>query len=190
MGLTIHYAFAPHLPPDLPVTDPAQARAVIRQAHDRALNALYRLNIPAAAEPLKQEPGPWRETCHQEIILSGPAEGCEPLTLGWTRHPPNPWHNTAFIKTQYAVDFPTDHAAVCAVLEELEKAGIIGGVHDEAEWYLSGRPREELAQEYGASNAVLGRIHDQLQGMLFSYEANTPGGVIKQFPARKAGDEP
>lgn len=78
MGLTIHYAFVPHLSPDLQVTDPTQAQSIIRQAHDLALDALYRRNIPAHAELLKQESGPWRETDHQEIFLSGPAEAAIP----------------------------------------------------------------------------------------------------------------
>ena len=187
MGLTIHYAFAPHLSPDLQVTDPTQAQSIIRQARDLALDAFYRRNIPAHAESFKQQPGPYRETYRQEILLSGPAAGCEPLILGWTRHPPKPWHNTAFLKTQYDRDFPTAHAAICQVLAKLEKEGIIGVVKDEAEFYGTDKTRSDLASAYGESTAVLGQVHDQLQGMLLSYEANTPGGVVKRFPARESG---
>lgn len=183
MGLTIHYRFQPELPADLPVTDPDRARQVIAQAAARAQAALLRQGIPASAEPLKNEVGePWVESFKQEILLSGPAQGSEPLTLGWKRHPPTPWFNRVFIKTQYAADFIHTHAAVCAALDELETAGIIGQVHDEADFYRSGRSRADLAQEYGEANALLGRIQDQLQEMEFSYEFNTPGGVLKQFP--------
>ena len=183
MGLTIHYRFQPELPPDLPVTDPDRAKAIIAKAAARAQAALLRQGIPAATEPLINDIGqPYIEAFKQEVVLSGPGKGAEPLTLGWTRHLLKPWFNRCFIKTQYAADFIATHAAVCAILDELETAGIIGEVHDEADFYRSGRSRADLAQEYGEANALLGRIQDQLQEMEFSYEFNTLGGVLKRFP--------
>ena len=176
MGLTISYNFAPALPPQIVQEDPAQALAVIDQALNLAQAAFQKQGIPTEAQPLRDEPGSYLSYYIRQLFLDGPAEGCEPLTFGWKRPMGTGWNPGQFCKTEYAADFPTAHAAICAVLQELERAGLVGQVEDEAEFYGAGKTREDLIAAQGESRAVLGRVHDQIQGLGHEYQYPLPAG--------------
>lgn len=195
MGLTIRYEFRPDLPPGIALENPTQARQILREAIDLALDALEKRGIPCEELPFRQERkqgGSYDlEYYEASILMAGPAEGCEPLRFGWSQVPPEPWSNKQFSKTQYAADFLTAHPAICAALSELEDAGCIGEVEDEGRFYRSGRTLAQLAETYGQWMAMAGDLHDTLQSLGFSYQAPTPGGVIKDFgpPAADLGPE-
>ena len=174
MGLTISYNFAPALPPQIIQDDPAQALAVIDQALNLAQAAFQKQGIPTEAQPLQDDRNPYLSYYLRDLLLEGPAQGCEPLTFGWKRPLGVPWSNWQFCKTEYAQDFPTAHAALCAVLQELEQAGLIGQVQDEAEFYGAGKTREDLIAAQGESRAVLGLVHDQIQDLGHQYQYPLP----------------
>ena len=176
MGLTISYNFAPSLPPESIQDAPAAARRIIDQAVGLAQAAFQRQGIPVQAQPLRDEPNEYLSYYFQQLYLEGPAAGCEPLTLGWKKPFGAPWNHWQFCKTEYAAEFPTAHAAICAVLQELEQAGLIGDIQDEAEFYGAGKTRADLIAAHGESQAVLGQVHDQIQALGHEYQYPLPGG--------------
>lgn len=193
MGLTIRYQFSPATPPGLALENPGQARQIIREAVAITIAALEKRGIPCEELPFRHERKTGNfdgEFYEASILLAGPAEGCEPLTFGWSRVTPKPWSNKQFSKTQYAADFLAAHSAICAALSELEDAGYIGAVYDDGEYYRSGKTLEQLAETYGQWMAMLGDLHDLLQGAGFTYQSPTPGGVIKRFGPQETAAGP
>lgn len=194
MGLTISYNFAPALPPQIVQEDPAQAQAVIDQAVALAQAAFQKQDIPTEALPMQNDRNPYLSYYLRDLLLAGPAQGCEPLTFGWKRPLGVPWSNWQFCKTEYAADFPTAHAAICAVLQELEQAGLVGQVQDEAEFYGTDKTNADLIPAQGESLAVMGYLQDQLQALEHEYQYPLlQGGELRQWspeagytdPARK-----
>ena len=69
-------------------------------------------------------------------------EGCEPTNIGLVRYGKSSlWTGSAFTKTQWAEDFVKAHVAVCTLLKEVEKLGILESVNDESgfwnEWDIT-----------------------------------------------------
>ena len=185
MGLSYRYAFAHGYDPQQVLGQSRQAKTRIKEAVACAAAALEKQGIPYELREFKYRLyGPDQGnvmTYDAALLLGGPALGCEPLVLGWGCWPPEKWTNDQFLKTQYDADFLTAHPAIGQVLQELEQAGWIGAVHDEAGHYQSGQSREELAAVYARSMAQAGGVHDLLQSLGAGYQAPTPGGDIKTF---------
>ena len=176
MGLTISYTFAPGVDPNLSRREPAQAAFIIDQALALAQQAFQARGIPTRPQPLQADQDPYMSEFSRDLLLGRAADGCEPLTFGWRRPLGGPWSGEQFCKTEYAREFPVAHAAICAVLAELEKAGLVDSVEDEAEFYGTDKPLTALEQAHGESRAVLGQIQDQLQDQGYEHEYLLPHG--------------
>lgn len=96
------------------------------------------------------------------LALSGPAHGSEWLSFGWSRIEPLPWSNERFIKTMFAEDFVLTHRIICEILSDLEDAGIITNVRDDARFYRSGKSLAELRYIHARNMAFQKLVADSL----------------------------
>ena len=185
MGLSLRYRFAPELDPNRVLSQPQIARGWIAAAAAAAAAALEKERLPFQAEPCRHQirdtPGGVVQIFEARLLLGGPAQGCEPLSLGWRCYAPEPWSGEQFLKTQYARHFLTAHPALCRVLQALARQGWIDRLHDEAGHYPGGQSPEQLAAVYARSMAQAGQVHDLLQSLGAGYQAPTPGGAVKDF---------
>lgn len=169
MGLAIHYRFHPELSSDTALENPTLARDLVADATGFAANALERIShgqIPWETLPFTIHNRQWSggEAAWHEggLRLGGPAQGSEWLSFGWSRIEPLPWSGERFIKTMFARDFVLTHRIICAVLGELEDAGIIGAVRDAAGFYRSGQSLAELRYIHARNMAFHRMIVDSL----------------------------
>ena len=169
MGLAIHYRFHPELSSDTALENPTMAQELVAAATDFAANALERISqgqIPFETIPFAVHSKQWsggEASWHEGgLRLGGPARGSEWLSFGWSRIEPLPWSGERFIKTMFAKDFVLTHRIICAVLGELEDAGIIGDVRDAAGFYRSGQSLAELRYIHAQNMAFHRMIVDAL----------------------------
>lgn len=153
----------------------------------------------------------WIEVAPLELYVFSvwPGEGCEEANFGLARYPdrtewrgrvlPVPdsgvWHWMSFCKTQYASNvsiehFVRCHVAVCCLLREAEKLGILQQVHDEGRfwdtWDIG-----VLAREVGGWNAFIAGLAKALEqnGLSFSASitANPEYPVLRELGDAGAG---
>ena len=151
MAITIHCQMPPGLFPIEEIPPSEVCQPMIDRAEGIARRVPDHLRIPHRLQrPDQRIPAPGRDD-HYGLVyeMLGPAEGCEPLTYGWSyqsdhetrRSLPDgswqwvmTWGPRCFVKADYARDPILTHIAVATIIHIWHHQGLIGEYIDEANY--------------------------------------------------------